>query len=149
MIRSLRRKFIAMTMAVFLAMLCVIFGLVIHFTGENLEAESIRTLRQAAAEPLQPGIPGQLRQPCFIIRATPWGQSVVTTGGFDLSDEAMLTEIVTQGAASRTESGTVEGDCQKALAELGVARRGRWDDGMNDSIRGAIALWERMTEGVK
>ena len=109
MIRSLRRKFIAMTMAVFLAMLCVIFGLVIHFTGENLEAESIRTLRQAAAEPLQPGIPGQLRQPCFIIRATPWGQSVVTTGGFDLSDEAMLTEIVTQAAASRTEIGTVEG----------------------------------------
>ena len=46
-------------------------------------------------------------------------------------------------------SGTVEGDCQKALAELGVARRGLWDDGMNDSIRGAIALWERMTEGVK
>ena len=44
MIRSLRRKFIAMTMAVFLAMLCVILGLVIHFTGENLEAESIRTL---------------------------------------------------------------------------------------------------------
>ena len=109
MIRSLRRKFVAMTMAVFLAMLCVIFGLVIHFTGENLEAESIRTLRQAAAEPLQPGIPGQLRQPCFIIRATPWGQSVVTTGGFDLSDEAMLTEIVTQAAASRTEIGTVEG----------------------------------------
>lgn len=109
MIRSLRRKFIAMTMAVFLGMLCVIFGLVIHFTGENLEAESIRTLRQAAAEPLQPGVPGQLRQPCFIIRATPWGQSVVTTGGFDLSDEAMLTEIVTQAAASRTEIGTVEG----------------------------------------
>lgn len=46
-------------------------------------------------------------------------------------------------------SGTVEGDCQLALAELGVARRGLWDDGMNDSIRGAIALWERMTEGVK
>lgn len=46
-------------------------------------------------------------------------------------------------------SGTIEGDCQKALAELGVARRGLWDDGMNDSIRGAIALWERMTEGVK
>ena len=109
MIRSLRRKFIAMTMAVFLAMLCVILGLVIHFTGENLETESIRTLRQAAAEPLQPGVPGQLRQPCFIIRATPWGQSVVTTGGFDLSDEAMLTEIVTRAAASRREIGTVEG----------------------------------------
>ena len=46
-------------------------------------------------------------------------------------------------------SGTIEGDCQKALAELGVARRGLWDDGMNDSIRGAIALWERITEGVK
>ena len=46
-------------------------------------------------------------------------------------------------------SGTMEGDSQKALSQLGVARRGLWDDGTNDSIRGAIALWERMTEGMR
>ena len=48
MIRSLRRKFIAVTMAIVTALLCVIFGLVIHFTGQNLEAESVRFLRSAA-----------------------------------------------------------------------------------------------------
>lgn len=109
MIRSLRRKFIAMTMAVFTALLCVIFGLVIHFTGQNLQAESIRFLRSAAADPLQPGPPGQVRQPCFIIRATPWGQSIQSTGGFDLSDEQMLSDIVALAASASEPLGVLEG----------------------------------------
>ena len=108
MIRSLRRKFIAMTMAVFSLLLCVIFSLVIHFTGQNLEAESIRFLRSAAESPTQPGIPGQMRQPCFVIRATPWGQTVQSSGGFDLSDEQMLTDIVTLAASSESEMGILE-----------------------------------------
>ena len=109
MIRSLRRKFIAMTMAVFTALLCVIFGLVIHFTGQNLQAESVRFLRSAAADPLQPGPPGQVRQPCFIIRATPWGQSIQSTGGFDLSDEQMLSDIVALAASASEPLGVLDG----------------------------------------
>lgn len=109
MIRSLRRKFIAMTMAVFTALLCVIFGLVIHFTGQNLQAESVRFLRSAAADPLQPGPPGQVRQPCFIIRATPWGQSIQSTGGFDLSDEQMLSDIVALAASASEPLGVLNG----------------------------------------
>lgn len=108
MIRSLRRKFIAMTMAVFSLLLCVIFSLVIHFTGQNLEAESIRFLQTAAESPTQPGIPGQMRQPCFVIRATPWGQTVQSSGGFDLSDEQMLTDIVALAASSASELGVLE-----------------------------------------
>lgn len=108
MIRTLRRKFIAMTMAIFTVLLCVIFGLVIHFTGANLQAESIRFLHSAAEGPLQPGLPGQLRQSCFVIRATPWGQTVQSSGGFDLSDEAMLTDIVSQAAAAEAELGILE-----------------------------------------
>ena len=45
--------------------------------------------------------------------------------------------------------GTVEGDSQLALSELFVARRGLWDDGTNDPILGAIALWEQITEGAQ
>ena len=45
--------------------------------------------------------------------------------------------------------GMVEGDSQAALGKLGVARRGLWDDGTNDTIRGNIALFERITEGAK
>ena len=108
MIRSLRRKFIAMTMAVFSLLLCVIFSLVIHFTGQNLEAESIRFLQTAAESSTQPGIPGQMRQPCFVIRATPWGQTVQSSGGFDLSDEQMLTDIVALAASSASELGVLE-----------------------------------------
>ena len=108
MIRSLRRKFVAMTMAIFTALLCVIFGLVIHFTGQTLQADSIRNLRQAAQESIQPGIPGQLRQPCFLVRVTPWSQTIQNTGGFDLSDTQMLTDIMSQAAASETELGVLE-----------------------------------------
>lgn len=108
MIRSLRRKFIAMTMAVFTALLCVIFGLVIHFTGQNLQTESVRFLRSAAADSLQPGPPGQVRQPCFIIRANPWGQSIQSTGGFDLSDEQMLSDIVALAASAPEPLGVLD-----------------------------------------
>lgn len=108
MIRTLRRKFIALTMAIVTVLLCVIFGLVIHSTGENLEAESIRFLRQAAEEPVQTGRPGQIQQPCFIIRVTPWGNSVQSSGGFDLSDEQMLTDIVSRAASSERELGVLE-----------------------------------------
>lgn len=97
-----------MTMAVFTALLCVIFGLVIHFTGANLEAESIRFLHSAAGGPLQPELPGQLRQSCFIIRSTPWGQTIQSSGGFDLSDQAMLTDIVARAAAAEAELGVLE-----------------------------------------
>mgnify|MGYP003295445333 CR=1 FL=1 len=90
MIRSLRRKFIAMTMAIFTALLCVIFGLVIHFTGQTLQADSIRALRQAAQESIQPGIPGQLRQPCFLVRVTPWSQTIQNTGGTVPAEELPL-----------------------------------------------------------
>ena len=105
MIRSLRRKFIAVTMAIVTGLLCVIFGLVIHFTGQNLEAESVRFLRQAAQSSL---LPGQVRLPCFIVRVTPWGQSVRSGGGFDLSDEQMLEKIVTLAASSEEELGVIE-----------------------------------------
>ena len=108
MIRSLRRKFIAMTMAIFTALLCVIFGLVIHFTGQTLQADSIRALRQAAQESIQPGVPGQLRQPCFLVRVTPWSQTVQNNGGFDLSDTQMLADIMSQAAASEEELGVLE-----------------------------------------
>lgn len=108
MIQSLRRKFIAVTMAIVTVLLCVIFGLVIHFTGQNLEAESVRFLQSAAQSSLQPGLPGQVRMPCFIIRVTPWGQSIQSGGGFDLSDEQMLSQIVTLAASAGEELGVLE-----------------------------------------
>lgn len=108
MIRTLRLKFIAVTMAVVTVLLCVIFGLVIHFTGENLREESVRFLRTTANAPLKPGAPGQVQLPFFVIRVNLWGQSIQSSGGFDLSDEAMITDIVTLAAASEAEVGVLE-----------------------------------------
>ena len=108
MIRTLRLKFIAVTMAVVTVLLSVIFGLVIHFTGANLREESIRFLRTAAEAPLKPGAPGQVQLPCFVIRVNLWGQSIQSSGGFDLSDEVMLTDIVSLAAAAETDVGILE-----------------------------------------
>lgn len=108
MIRTLRLKFIAATMAVVTVLLSVIFGLVIHFTGANLEEESIRFLRAAAEGPLKPGLPGHVQQPCFVIRVNLWGHSIQSSGGFDLSDEVMLTDIVSLAAASEADVGVLE-----------------------------------------
>ena len=108
MIRTLRLKFIAVTMAVVTVLLSVIFGLVIHFTGANLREESIRFLHAAAESPIQSPLPGQVRIPCFVIRVSPWGQSIQSAGGFDLSDEAMLTDIVTLAAAGDADVGVLE-----------------------------------------
>ena len=108
MIRTLMLKFIAVTMAVVTVLLGVIFGLVIHFTGANLEEESIRFLRAAAEAPPKPGLPGTVQLPCFVIRVNPWGQSTQSSGGFDLSDEVMLTDIVSLAAASEAELGVLE-----------------------------------------
>ena len=98
MIQSLRRKFIAVTMVMVTVLLCLMLGFVVRTTGQNLEAESIAMLRKAAQEPPVYGLPGQQRQSCIVIRVTPWGNSVQSSGGFDLSDETMLADIVVQAS---------------------------------------------------
>ena len=43
--------------------------------------------------------------------------------------------------------GSAVGDCQKALENIAVARRGLWDDAATEKSDGAIRLWEILTEG--
>ena len=105
MIRSLRRKFVAVTMAIVTVLLCVIFGMVVYFTAANLEMESIRFLRQAAQEPMEPGL---RQRPCLVVRVTPWGQAVQGVGGFVLEDEQMLAELVARAASETGEKGVLE-----------------------------------------
>ena len=58
MIRKLRFKFVLINMSIVTAMLCVIFGLVFHFTRASLEADSISMMQEIAANPFRLGIPG-------------------------------------------------------------------------------------------
>ncbi len=109
MIRSLRRKFIAVTMAIVTVLLCAMLGFVIHTSARSWEHESISALRMAVEEPLGHGRPGERPTPCFVVRVSPWGQSIQSTGGFDLSDEAFLTEIVALAASAEEPMGILEG----------------------------------------
>lgn len=45
------------------------------------------------------------------------------------------------------DSGIVESDCQKAMANIAVARRGLWDDAPTERTDGAVRLFEVLTEG--
>ena len=118
MIRSLRRKFIAMTMVIVTVFLSVILGFVIRTTGDNLRAESVAMLRKAVEEPRGYDRPGQRSYPCFVVRITPWGNSIQTTGGFDLSDEAMLADILAQAASGQETGELVEYNLRYYRQEL-------------------------------
>ena len=72
MLKKLRLKFVLINMAIVTLMLCVIFGLIFHFTSSNLEEESAGLLQAVALEPVEMGPPGggQIRLPYFAIRIT-------------------------------------------------------------------------------
>ena len=72
MIRKLRVKLVCILMALLTVMLGVTFGLVLHFTQQSLEAESLRTL-EALANNWQtassPGLDDGTRVPYFALRS--------------------------------------------------------------------------------
>ncbi len=107
MIRRLRVKFVCVNMAIAAAMLCVIFGLVIHFTQAGLEAESLRVLEDVAAEPIRLERPGQRSLPYFVLEFWPGGVRLLTGGGyFDLTDETLL-ELLAAALETNQPSGVL------------------------------------------
>ena len=59
MIRKLRIKFICVIMAIVMVLLGCILSVVIHFTGQSMEMQSISMMRTIATGPFQQGIPGK------------------------------------------------------------------------------------------
>ena len=59
MIRRLRVKFICINMAIVTVMLLVIFGMVLHFTHDNLEQQSIRVMQSVMEDHAAPDRPGE------------------------------------------------------------------------------------------
>ena len=80
MIKRLRIKFICINMVIVTSMLLVIFGMVLHFTGENLEAQSIRMMqsimenrRQNRGQLRLPGDRNEeVQLPYFFVSINPW-----------------------------------------------------------------------------
>ena len=113
MIRKLQLKFVIINMAMITAMLCVIFGLVYHFTRSDLESESIRMMQEIAADPFRLGRPDEssedLRLPYFTLQLGMRGELIATGGGYyDLSDQDFLMDLIEVSLGSAGETGTVE-----------------------------------------
>ncbi len=94
MIAALRRKFVLVTMTIVTLCLGLLFALTIGFTTRGLRADSEQFLRTMASDFGPMTRPGERVTPCFVVRVTPWGQTVERSGGFDLSDTEMLSDII-------------------------------------------------------
>ena len=114
MIKKLRIKFICVIMAIVMVLLGCILGVIIHFTGQSMEMQSISMMRAIAAGPIQQGIPGktmndEVRLPFFTVQISSRGEVIATGGGyFDLSDREYLQEIINAALASEPESGELK-----------------------------------------
>lgn len=113
MLKKLRIKFICINMVFLMGMLCVVLGLIVHFTQSNLEAESLRMMEAMASRPFDPKQPDHLPErvhlPCFTVRQTREGRLTAEGGSYyDLSDEGFLEELVEAVAADGKPSGILE-----------------------------------------
>ena len=99
MIKKLQIKFVIINMSIVTIMLCVILGLVYHFTKANLEAESINMMQNIARQPFRLENPNELRKdvrlPYFTIQLGLRGELLATGGGYyDLSDKEFLDGLI-------------------------------------------------------
>ncbi len=111
MLKRLRLKFICINMAMVLAVLLAMFATVYQVTRQDLETESIRTMRAIAAEPFRMGRPGDLeegvRLPYFVLQLGRNGDLVTAGGYFDLSDEVMLQELLQKAQETGEQEGVL------------------------------------------
>lgn len=114
MIKRLRIKFVCINMTIVTAMLLVIFGMVLQFTQENLENQSIRMMQNVAEnERVQPGRPGEGREevqlPFFFVTIDFRGEMTAASGGYyDLSDEEQVLQIIQQARNTDAETGILK-----------------------------------------
>jgi len=114
LIQKLRIKFICVIMAIVMVLLGCILGVVIYFTGQSMQMQSISMMRAIAASPFQQGVPGkpmddEVRLPFFAVQIGSRGDLIAVSGGyFDLTDQAYLQEIINAALLSDRETGELE-----------------------------------------
>ena len=114
MIRKLRIKFVCVIMAIVMVLLGCILSVVIRFTGQSMEMQSVNMMRTIATSPFQQGIPGkndddQVRLPFFTVQISSRGELIAASGGyFDLTDREYLQEIVNSALLSDREVGELD-----------------------------------------
>ena len=129
MIKKLRIKFICVIMAIVMVLLGGILGVVVYFTGQSMEMQSISMMRTIASSPFQQGVPGkpmddEVRLPFFTVQISSRGELIAASGGyFDLSDQEYLQEIIDGVVQSGQETGELEAQelrYLKTVSPIGV-----------------------------
>ena len=112
MLRRLRLKFICIIMAIVMAALLIMFGLVYQITRNDLEAESVQMLRSVASEPFRLGRPGErpeeVRLPYFVLQVDRDGKLIPVGGYYDLSDADYLQALLDAARETGKEIGVLE-----------------------------------------
>ena len=113
MIRKLRTKFVCVIMGIVMLMLATILGVVIRFTGQNMEMQSINMMRAIATAPFQQGKLGkpseEVRLPFFTVQIGNRGELLGISGGyFDLTDREYIQNIVNAALASEEKTEELE-----------------------------------------
>lgn len=113
MLKKLKIKFVTAILVIFTAMLCLVFGLVYHFTQTSLEQESVSMMQSIAANPFQLGRPDDrsegVRLPYFMLQIGAGGEIVAAGGGYyDLSDQEFLLELIRACAEDGRQIGLIE-----------------------------------------
>ena len=112
MLKKLRLRFVCVLMAIVTVTLCLIFGLVYHFTRENLESQALSMMESVVEDPLQLGRPNsrsqEMKLPYFLIKVSAHGELVAVSGGYyDLSDETFLKDLILRVSEAGTDSGMI------------------------------------------
>lgn len=111
MLKKLRWQFIATLMVIVTVTMVLVFGLVFHFTRENLKAQSISMMQSVAENPLQFGqlsSSGTVKLPYFLIKVSTRGEVIAVSGGYyDLSDKDFLENLITRVYDSGQETGFI------------------------------------------
>lgn len=113
MIKRLRIKFVCVVMTIVALMLGAILGVVIYFTGTNMEMQSVSMMRAISASPFQQGNIGkpseEVRLPFFTVQISSRGELIAASGGyFDLSDREYIQEIINTALVSEEEIGELK-----------------------------------------
>jgi len=113
MLKRLRLRFVFVTMVITSLMLCILLGLVMHFTKSNLERQSVELVRRYALAPQPPALPelGLRRNdaPCIVLEIKSSGSiHIHSTGGYDLSDRDYLQTLVIETLAQPEETGVLK-----------------------------------------
>lgn len=111
MLKKLRIKFVCINMTLVTAMLVVILFLVVHFTGQTLEQDSIQRLENIAASPVSifnPGDSSNISLPYFSLQVNHQGDlKEVQSGYYDLSDRNLLRKLVSDTYNIKEKTGVL------------------------------------------